>query len=280
MLQVRLPRVVIGLLVGIGLAVSGVVLQGMTHNDLASPSTLGINGGCGLGIMFLLVMYPTAATTLPSLLPVAAVAGALSITILVFALSYQHGIVLPSRLLLVGIAIGFGAQAAMLMLALRMSYSTYYSVVTWMSGTLANADWKSVWLLLPCCVLLIPAAWSRSRVLDTLSLGDQVATSLGVAVQRQRFVLIGIATVLTGTCVALGGHIVFLGLVAPHLARRLVGVNHFRLIPAAALCGAILLIVADTLGRYLFAPVGMPAGVLVGALGGIYFLYLLATTKG
>ncbi len=149
-----------------------------------------------------------------------------------------------------------------------------------MAGTLAASDWKSIWLLLPCCAVLIPAAWSRGRVLDTFSLGDQIASSLGVAVQRERFILMSMATVLTGVCVALGGHIAFLGLVAPHLARRLVGTSHFRLFPIAALCGAILLLVADSLGRYLLAPIEMPAGVLVGILGGVYFLYLLATTQG
>ena len=241
---------------------------------------MGVNAGSGLGMMFLLVMYPTAATTQPWLLPVGAVVGAAAITTLVFALAYRQGSVLPSRLLLVGIAVGFGAHAAMLLFSLRMSFVMYNYVVTWMSGTLAAGDWKSIQLLLPCCLLLIPAAFIRARVLNVFSLGDGVAASLGVTVERQRLLLLGMATLLTSACVAIGGHIGFLGLVSPHLARRLVGQNHSVLFPAAALCGAILLLAADSLGRHLFAPVEIPAGVLVGILGGIYFLYLLATTRG
>lgn len=277
--DLRLPRIVMSVLIGAGLAVSGVVLQGITRNDLASPSTVGVNGGAGLGMMFLLVMVPTAATTMPMLLQLGAVFGALVITALVFALSYRQGIMLPSRLLLVGIAIGFGAEAAMLLLSLRMSFVTYSYVASWMAGTLA-ADWKSIRVLLPCCVVLIPIACSRARVLNVFALGDNVAASLGVAVQRERMLLLTVATILTSACVAIGGHIAFLGLLAPHLARRLVGQNHVILFPTAALCGAILLMAGDSLGRHLFAPVEIPAGVLVGILGGIYFLYLLATTRG
>ncbi len=279
-LQLRLPRLVLSILIGMGLAVSGVILQGITRNDLASPDTVGVNAGSGLGMMFLLVMYPTAAAQLPLLLPLGAVAGAMATTALVFALAYRQGSVLPSRLLLVGIAVGFGAQAAMLLFSLRMSFSMYSYVVTWMSGTLAAGDWTSILLLLPCSLLLVPLAASRSRVLNVLSLGDHLAAGLGVSVERQRLLLLGVATMLTATCVAIGGHIGFLGLAAPHLARRLVGANHGVLFPAAALCGATLLLVADGLGRHLLAPAEIPAGVLVGILGGIYFLYLLATTKG
>jgi iron complex transport system permease protein len=188
--------------------------------------------------------------------------------------------VLPTRLLLVGIAVGYGASAAMLLFSLRMDFVTYNRVVTWMSGTLAAADWHSALLVLPCCLVLIPVALSRSRVLNVLSLGDGVAASLGVAAKRELLVCLAVATTLTSACVAICGHIGFLGLVAPHLARRLVGQNHALVFPAASLCGAILLLAADSLGRNLLAPVEIPAGVLVGVLGGIYFLYLLATTKG
>ena len=276
----RLPRILLAILIGMGMATSGVLLQGLTRNDLASPSTVGVNAGSGLGMMFLLVGYPTVATTLPWLLPVGAVAGAVGTTILVFFLAYRRGSVLPSRLLLVGIAIGFGAHAAMLLLSMRMSFTMYNFVVAWMSGTLSSANWKDVHILAPCCLVLAPLAFSRARVLNTFSLGDGVAANLGVAVEHQRLVLLGIATMLTSACVAIGGHIGFLGLAAPHLARRLVGNHHGVLFPVAALCGAILLLLADSLGRHILSPVEIPAGVLVGILGGVYFLYLLVTTKG
>ncbi|HEX5470956.1 MAG TPA: iron ABC transporter permease [Lacipirellulaceae bacterium] len=273
--DLRMPRIVMSVLVGAGLAVSGVILQGVTRNDLASPGTVGISGGSGLGMTFLLVAYPTLVAKWPLLLSLGAVVGAVLTTGLVFVLSYRHGVILPSRLLLVGIAIEFAAQAAMLLLSLRMSFITYNYVASWLSGTLAASDWKSIRLLLPFCIVLVPAAWTRARTLDTFSLGDQMAGSLGVSVERERLLLLAIATVLTSACVALGGHIAFLGLVAPHVARRLVGSHHAILFPASALCGAILLLVADSLGRHLFAPQEIPAGVLVGILGGIYFVYLL-----
>jgi iron complex transport system permease protein len=278
--EMRMPRIALGAMIGAGLATAGVVLQGITRNELASPSTVGVTAGSGLGMVFLLVVFPAATARLPLLLPAGAVVGAAAITVLVFALAYRQGTVLPRRLLLVGIAVGYGASAAMLLFSLRMDFVTYNRVVTWISGTLAAADWKSILLLLPFCLVLIAAALSQSRVLNVLALGDGVAAGLGVAVERQRLVLLAVATVLTSACVAIAGHIGFLGLVAPHLARRLVGQNHAVVFPAAALCGAILLVAADSLGRHLLAPIEVPAGVLVGALGGVYFLYLLVTTKG
>ena len=274
--DLRLPRIIMCVLVGAGLAVSGVVLQGITRNDLASPGTVGVSGGAGFGMTLVLLLSPTIAATMPMLVPVGAVVGALLTTTLVFALSYRRGMVLPSRLLLVGIAVGFGAHAAMLLFSLRMSFVTYSYVVSWMSGTLSAADWKSIRILFPCCAVLVPAAWSRARVLNIFALGDQVAANLGVSIHRERLLLLSLATALTSACIALTGHVAFLGLVAPHLARRLIGANHIVLFPAAAICGAILLLVADSLGRHLFAPIDMPAGVLVGVIGGVYFLYLLS----
>lgn len=280
LLEMRLPRLVLGLLMGMGISVSGAIMQGVTRNDLASPDTVGVNAGSGLGMMLVLVAYPTAAAVSPMLVPGVSILGALGTTALIFALAYRRGTVLPTRLLLVGVAVGFGAHAAMLLFSMRMSFVMYNSVLAWLSGTLAATNWTSILVLLPCCVVLIPLAMSRSRVLDLLSLGDGVAASLGVAVQRQRLLLLAMATMLTSVCVAIGGHIGFLGLAAPHLARRLVGINHAVLLPASALVGAALLLVADLLARNLFAPIEMPAGVFVAVLGGAYFLYLLATTKG
>jgi iron complex transport system permease protein len=268
------------MLVGAGLAVAGVVLQGISRNDLASPDTVGINAGSGLGMMLLLVVFPDTSQQSPLIVPLGSVLGAVCVTTLIFALAYRQGSVLPSRLLLVGVAVGFGAHAAMLLFSLRMSWPMYNHVLTWMSGTLAATSWTSVLLLLPCCLVLIPLAMSRSRILNLFSLGDGVAANLGVAVAHERLLLLITATLLTSLCIAVGGHIGFLGLAAPHLARRLVGMNHVALFPAAILSGATLLLAADLLARCLFSPIQMPAGVFVGILGGAYFLYLLATTRG
>ncbi len=168
----------------------------------------------------------------------------------------------------------------MLLFSLRMSFSMYSYVVTWMSGTLAAGDWTSIRLLLPCSLLLVPLALSRARVLDVLSLGDYLAAGLGVSVDRQRLLLLGVATMLTATCVAIGGHIGFLGLAAPIWPGGWSVPTMACCFPRRHSAAQILLLVADSLGRHLLAPVEIPAGVLVGILGGIYFLYLLATTKG
>ena len=277
-LHLRLPRSVLAMLIGASVAVSGVILQGISRNDLASPDTLGINAGSGLGMMLFLVWFPAAATQWPLAMPLVAIAGAGATTALVFALAYRQGSVLPARLLLVGIALGLGGQAAMLLFSLRMSFAMYGYVLTWMSGTLAGGDWRAAAFLLPWPVLILPWMLGRAKTLDVLALGDVSAMGLGVAAGRERLLLTSAATMLTSASVAIGGHIGFLGLAAPHLARRLVGHRHAVLIPAAALTGATLLLVADTLARRVLAPVEIPAGVFVGILGGIYFLYLLATT--
>jgi iron complex transport system permease protein len=279
-LQMRLPRLALAILLGAGLATAGAVMQGIARNDLASPDTLGVNAGSGLGLMFLLLVFPTAVARSPLLMPLGAMAGAMGIVAVVFALAYRQGSVLPARLLLVGIALGFAAHAAMFFLAFRMSFSTYNYALSWMSGNLSGNDWKTIFFLLPWPLVLIPLLCSRARILDVLSLGDYLAKGLGVAVERERLMLMTTAVILTAACTSIGGHIGFLGLIAPHIARRVAGRHYSVLLPAAALIGAILLLLADGLARQLFTPVEMPAGVLVSVLGGVYFLYLLATTKG
>lgn len=279
-LEMRLPRLILSTLIGASLSVAGVLLQGLSRNELASPTTVGVNAGSGLGIMLALVLAPMTALRQPWMMPLASVGGALLITFLVFALSYRRGTVLPSRLLLVGIAVGFGSTAAMTLLSLRMDYVTHSRVISWMSGSISGGSWKSIYWLAPTCLILLTFAYTRARNLNVISLGETAAKNLGVSVERQRFTALVLATMLTSACAGVAGQIGFLGLAAPHLARRIVGQDHRVLFPAAALSGALLLVVADSLGRHLFSPVEIPAGVLVGVLGGAYFLYLLAKTNG
>ena len=255
LLQMRLPRLILCVLIGAGTAVAGALYQGLSRNDLASPDTLGINAGSGLGMMLLLVVFPSITGQSPLVVPIGCVLGAMATMALMYALAYRRGSVLPTRLLLTGVAIGFGAHAAMLLFSLRMSWPMYNQVLTWMSGTLAASNWTSVLSAAALRPMLLPVAASRARVLNAFSLGDGIATSLGIAVARERTLLLATATLLTSTSIAVGGHIGFLGLAVPHLARRLVGINHVKLLPVAALCGATLLLVADVLSKVLFAPV-------------------------
>ena len=264
----RLPRLALSILIGASVAVSGVILQGIARNDLASPDTVGVNAGAGLGMMFFLVRYPTAATSQPLALPLAAVAGAGDHRV-GLRLAYRRGSVLPARLLLVGIALGFGGPGrhAVVLPAdefLHVQLCAHVDVGHAGRRRLAQHRCFSClgrWLLLP---------WMRSRA--GFSTCSPWATAwLPVWASpciASALLLTAAATVLTSVCVAIGGHIGFLGLAAPHLARRLVGQRHARLIPAAALTGAILLLTADSLARHVLAPVEIPAGVLVGILGG------------
>lgn len=277
--QIRMPRAVVAILVGAGLAVAGTLLQGLSRNDLASPATVGVEAGSGLGLMLLIVALPLAAARHPALAPLASILGALAIAALVFSLAYRDGSILPARLLLVGIAVGYAVQAAMLLLSLRMNYVTYSYALNWLSGSLSAADWTAVWMLAIPLGLVGAVAYGKTQVLNVMAIGDEAAAALGVAVHRERLTMIALAAVITSLCAAVAGQIGFLGLVAPHLARKLLGDDYRVVLPVSAICGATLLLLGDAIGRQLFPAVEIPAGVFVGVLGGGYFLYLLATAK-
>lgn len=277
--QFRLPRIVLAVLIGMGLATSGAILQGVSRNGLADPGLLGINAGAGLGVIALILFYPAAQASVPFLLPMAALGGAAGAAFIIYTLAYKNGEVTPSRLLLVGIAVGFGIGAVTLVFSLRMDENVYRFAVIWLAGTISGTTWSYVLALLPWIAFLIPLTLYKARVLNVLHLGDQVAVGLGAAVEWQRRLLILMAVALAGSSVAVGGGIAFVGLVCPHLARRLVGPVHQAMLPATALLGALLLVVADTISRNLLAPVEIPVGIVVAVIGAPYFLYLLARTS-
>ncbi|MBA2453372.1 MAG: iron ABC transporter permease [Chloroflexia bacterium] len=274
--QFRLPRIVLAILIGMGLAASGAILQGVSRNGLADPGLLGINAGAGLGVITLILFYPAAQASVPFLLPLAALGGA---ALVIYTLAYKHGEVTPSRLLLVGIAVGFGIGAVTLVFSLRMDPNVYRFAVVWLAGTNSATTWSYVLALLPWTTVLVPLTIYKAKMLNVLNLGDQVAVGLGASVEWQRRLLILIAVALAGSSVAVGGGIAFIGLVCPHLARRLVGPAHQVMLPVTLLLGALLLVVADTLARNLLAPVEIPAGIVVAVIGAPYFLYLLARTS-
>jgi iron complex transport system permease protein len=283
--DLRLPRIVIAILIGVGLATAGAILQGITQNVLADPGLLGISAGAGLAVFVLLALtgYGTAERDLniPAFtLPMVALIGGTLAAMLIYVLAYKHGVVTPSRLLLVGVAVSFGASACIPILGLRISSRLYDYAVAWLEGSLAGTSWEYVTAVLPWIVVLTAVTFYKSQTLNVLTLGDQMAAGLGLAVERQRLILIGAAVGLTASSVAVGGGIAFVGLVGPHLARRLVGPNYRLLLPAAALAGGLLLVVADAVARNLLAPFEIPVGIVVAILGAPYFLFLLMRTKG
>ena len=274
-LELRLPRVLVALLVGAGLAVAGTILQGVCRNPLAEPGTLGLTGGAGLGVVMLLLYDPHAATRAPMLASCAAFGGCTCAMAATFALTWGEGGLRPSRLLLVGLSLGLGLSGALLLLPLRMSPEIYNYTLDWITGTLITAEISQAVFLAPCLLLLVAGAWAQASALDVLRLDDDSAAGLGMDLLRRRLLLLVTASGLVAVCVAVTGALPFVGLLAPHIARWGFGPSHRALIPAAALCGAVLTVVADGAGRSLPGRAEIPAGTAIGVLGGAYFLIRL-----
>ncbi|SET29657.1 iron ABC transporter permease [Paenibacillus sp. NFR01] len=276
----RLPRIVISLLVGAGLAVSGCILQGLTRNALAEPSTLGINAGAGLAVIVFISFFPAVSSAPVFVLPLLALAGGTLAAVFVYVLSFRRvDGSSPIRMILIGIAVGAGIYAIQMILSLRLDPQNYQFVAIWLAGKIWGGDWRFVLALLPWIVILLPFVFYKARVLNVLNLGDETSAGLGMPVERERLLLLGAAVALSGACISVSGGIGFVGLIAPHLARRLVGPRHQALLPASALTGALLLLTADTLARWILQPAEIPTGIIVALIGAPYFLYLLAKSK-
>ncbi|EDW22683.1 iron ABC transporter permease [Bacillus pumilus] len=276
----RLPRIVVTMLAGIGLGIAGGILQSLSRNPLADPGIIGLNAGAAFGLI-VYVTYFHALEGNPSLLiPLFTFGGGLLAAAVIVLLAYdrQEGLV-PIRLILVGIAVAAGFSALTLFLSLKLDEDTYTFASRWLVGNVWGRDWIHVLALLPWIVCLVPLTLMQSSTLNALTLGDAVASSVGVRVQRQRLLLLTLAVGLASASVSMTGGIGFIGLVAPHLARRLVGSLHQYFLPVSALIGLLILVSADTIGRSIFAPNAIPAGVVVAFIGAPYFLYLLAKTK-
>lgn len=266
----RLPRIILALLVGSGLAVSGAVLQGIIRNPLASPDVIGFTKGAGLAAAIVILLFPKSPIYM---LPVSAFMGAAVVAVVLYLFSYKQG-AKPATLALVGIALGALCHAGIQYLMIKFPIGINAALV-WLTGSLWGRSWIHVEGLLPWMISLLPLTYILAVKLDILNLGDSVAEGLGENVKRSRLVLLAVAVALAGSCVAVAGSIGFVGLVAPHMARRLVGARHMLLIPVAAMLGSILVLIADTLGRWILLPVEIPAGLITAIIGAPYFLYLL-----
>jgi len=278
----RLPRLIIALLIGAGLGVAGAILQGVAQNELADPGILGINAGAGFAVVLFIFFFQGSTASLGMLsifvMPFFAFIGAFVAAFFIYILAWKKGVT-PTRLILVGIGINAAFAAALIIFQLKMNPNEFMQAAIWLSGSIWGTNWKFVLATLPWVILLIPLTLYKARYLNVLNLGDSLATGLGADVERERRILLLIAVGLSGSCVAVGGGIAFLGLVAPHIARMLVGPKHQFLIPASALVGAFILIIADMIGRNLLAPSEIPVGIVVSVLGAPYFIYLLMRTN-
>lgn len=269
--MLRLPRTLVAFLVGVGLAISGTILQGITRNPLADPSIIGFNAGASLAAVSLIVLLPSAPIYL---LPWSAFGGAVVVALLIYLLAWNQGSS-SIRLILVGIGL---AAIATALTNLTIAFGEINSVsqaLVWLAGSVYGRSWEHVAAILPWLIVLVPLALMLAPQLNILNLGDDVAKGLGSAVERQRCLLLLISVALAGAAVATAGTIAFVGLIAPHLGRMLVGPTHEGSIPTAAVMGGAIVVLADLAGRTAFAPIELPCGIITAAVGAPYFLYLL-----
>ncbi|OME87976.1 iron ABC transporter permease [Paenibacillus sp. FSL A5-0031] len=274
--SVRLPRILITLLSGMALALAGSILQSVTRNDLADPGIIGINSGAGVAIAIFFLYVPIDVGTFVYILPLVAFVGALLTAALIYFFSYSRTRGLdPIRLVLVGVGFSMALSGIMIVIISSAERSKVDFIAKWIAGNIWGADWPFIWALLPWLCLLIPFTLYKSHRLNLLSLNEETAVGVGLKLERERLVLILIAVAASASAVSVTGGIAFVGLMAPHIAKALVGPRNQLFIPVAVLLGGLLLLVADTIGRNIVDPDGIPAGIMVSLIGGPYFVYLL-----
>lgn len=271
----RLPRVIVALLVGVGLAIAGTITQGITRNPLAAPEIIGVNAGATLAAVSLIVLLPDISI---SLLPVAAFGGAGAIALIIYLMAWQGGSS-PIRLILVGVGFDLIVSALTDIMITFGQIDSVSQALVWLAGSVYGRTWVQVWALIPWIMVFSALALLLARELDILNLGDEIALSLGSQVEWQRGLLLLTSVALAGASIATAGAVSFVGLMAPHLARQLVGASHQELIPVAAIMGGMLVVIADLMGRVMFAPLELPCGIITAAIGAPYFIYLLIKPK-
>jgi iron complex transport system permease protein len=273
LLSIRLPRVVVALLMGAALGASGAVLQGVLRNPLADPYILGISSGASLSAALGLIagFYFFGAASVP----LTAFIGAALVSLLVGAFGWKRGGLWPERLLLAGIGLNFLFSAVLMLLLSISSDEGLRRAVLWMFGDLSMADWSLIPSASVFIIIGLGIAFSRSKALNALILGDEFAHSLGFAVQRERLTMFASMALMTSASVSLGGTIGFIGLLMPHIVRFLLGADNRVLVPASAVAGGAFLCLADLLGRSLIPPLELPSGTVTAVIGAPYFLYLL-----
>ncbi|MCI0915137.1 FecCD family ABC transporter permease [Pseudomonas putida] len=271
--MIRAPRVLLGVVVGAGLALVGTALQAVTRNPLADPHLLGVSSGAALGAV-LVMLYLGEFIGVFSL-PLAAFVGAAASMLLVIAVARRGGRMESDRLLLAGVAVSFVLMALVNLLLYTADQHAAASVVFWMLGGLGAARWSVIGLPAVCVLLGLLALQVMGRGLNALMSGEQTAISLGFSGRRLRLHVFICTSLLTGVLVSLSGAIGFVGLMVPHVARALVGAENRRLMPVSALLGGLFIVWVDVAARTLIAPEDLPIGIATAALGGLFFIVLL-----
>lgn len=274
--EFRLPRLLITIMGGVALALSGAILQSITKNPLADPGIMGINAGSGFFIALLMIFIPVDSSNFIYVLPLFSMMGALITIGVVLKLSYdkEKGIN-PVKMILVGIGLSTALSGAMMMLTSTFNKEDVEFISKWLGGEIWGDSWSFVIMLGIILFICLPYIMQKLTVLNILNTHDHVATGVGVNLSVERRNAVIISVLLCASAVSVCGSIAFVGLISPHIARQLVGARHERFIPVTIVIGAILLSFADMVGRLLVSPAGIPAGILVSIIGAPYFLYLM-----
>lgn len=267
--NVRLPRTIVAGLVGVCLSLSGAILQGVMRNPLAGPNIIGVSAGGGLAALILLVLFPE----FYYLAPIGAFIGALLATLFIYILAWKEG-ALPTRLILAGVAVSSllnaGINALMTFYPDRVA-----GVISFMVGGLSATTWVQVKMILPYAILGTILVLLLPTKLNVLMLGDEIATGLGLNVEKTRFIFIILSSLLAGAAVSVVGLLGFVGLMVPHIARLFIGSDYRYLFPGAIFLGGTVVMLCDTVARVLFSPMEIPVGIIMSALGAPFFLFLL-----
>ncbi|MCM3718603.1 FecCD family ABC transporter permease [Fictibacillus phosphorivorans] len=275
--EFRLPRVLVAFIAGASLALAGAILQGVIRNPLASPDMVGITGGAGFAAVAFLTLFSDDSNNLllsMNYMPLFAFVGATIVAFLIYALAWKDGVT-PIRLILIGIGLMALFQALTTLMMLMGPIYRASQATVWLTGTVYGTSWKEVKAMLPWFLGMLPILILLVRRLNIQGFGDDLTTVAGISVHRERFMLLMVCTALAGSAVAFAGAMGFVGLIGPHIARRITGSSFGGLFPAAALIGGIMVVLADLAGRTLFSPLEVPAGVFTAAIGAPYFIYLL-----
>ena len=283
--DIRLPRVVMGTLVGAALAVSGAVMQGLFRNPLADPGLVGVSAGAGLGAVAVIVLgtsalAPFTALLGPAALPLAAFCGGLAATLILYRVATRQGRTSVATMLLAGIALAALAMALTGLLVFVADDRQLRDLTFWQLGSLAGATWQK---LAAAAAVILPALAAMpflARGLNALALGEATAAHLGVPVQRLKYAAIVTVSAAVGAAVAISGGIGFVGIVVPHVLRLAIGPDNRYLLPGSALLGAALLLLADAFSRTVVAPAELPIGIVTAAIGGPFFLWILLRRRG
>ena len=269
--NVRLPRVLVAIFVGINLSLSGTILQAVTRNEMASPFLLGVSSGAGLAVIMVLVLFPFLAPFLPM---IAMLGGGVAF-LMVYGIAWNRG-TSPVRLVLAGVvvaAIAGSVQTGLFLMAKEIS--VVQNALAWTTGSLTGVGWLQVRQIAPWTFFSAVVALTTTKQLDVLQLGDPAARSLGMRVETVRFLLSANAIVAAGSAVAVAGLVGFVGLIVPHVVRNLAGGAHRRLLVGCLFAGPALLVSADTCARLVVQPVQLPVGIITGCVGGVFFLYIM-----